>query len=146
MADSIGIDHKSPKPMKFYKSRVFQVVSVIILLIIGYFVVDAYVVDRKYKENVKTATFNYEKVSVDSLTADLNLFYTSEGQYPRNIDGLKTFLEKKNLTTDTLVQITTKLKNFEYKVSGDYQTAQIGFTSNTGEKKTTEFNYKKDFH
>lgn len=132
--------------MKFYKSRAFQIASAVILLLVGYFVVDAIIVNKRNSDNSQIATVNFEKTSVDLLTADLNLYYVNEREYPRNIDALKTFLEKKILNTDTLSKTISKLKDFEYKVSGDYQSAQISFLSHTGEKKTTEFNYQKDFH
>jgi cytoskeletal protein RodZ len=132
--------------MKFYKSRAFQIACAVVLLLVGYFVIDAILVNKKNQENTQVATANLEKTSVDLLTTDLNLYYVDEREYPRSVDALKNFLEKKNLNTETLSKTISKLNDFEYKVSGDYQSAQISFLSYTGEKITKEFNYKKDFH
>jgi hypothetical protein len=130
---------------KIIKSKIFITITITILLTIGYFVIDSYVVNKKHKENLKQATTSYEQASIEFLRSSLNLYYLKYNRYPLVIDDLAKYLEEVNRQTDLLTQIPTKLKDFEYKTRGDDQAAQVSYTDYVGVQKTVEFNYKNDF-
>jgi hypothetical protein len=130
---------------KIIKSKIFVAIIAITLLIVGYFAIDSYMVNKKYESDVKRATTNYEQASIEFLKSSLSLYYLEHNRYPLDIGDLTKYLGEINRQTDLLTQIPTKLKDFEYKTKGDYQAAQVSYTDFGGVKKVVEINYKNDF-
>ena len=130
---------------KIIKSKIFIAIIAITLLIVGYFVIGSYLINKSHESDVKRATTNYEQASIEYLRSSLNLYYLKYSHYPLVIDDLAKYLGEINQQSDLLTQIPTKLKDFEYKTRGDYQAAQVNYTDYGGIKKIVEFNYKNDF-
>lgn len=137
----------SKKEMKkILKSKKVWILLVIVLVIIGYFVIDDYMVKQKREKNLEIATLNYEQSLVNVMKASLNLYYVNVGSYPINIDSLKEHFTKIGQSIGNISKAETKLNNFEYEFRGDKQAAQIKYINYDGEEKVVEFSYKDDFH
>ena len=104
--------------------------------------IDDYILQRKRHD----AVINLENTVINSAKASLNLFYVRHNEYPLNWEKLVSDFKEENNSTEIIDSIDTRLKNFEYKVRGDNQAAQIKYINYDGEEKVVEFSYKDDFH
>lgn len=127
--------------------KYFKGIGIIILLLVGYFVVDNYFVNRNYRRTLNTAQSNYESSSIKLIEASLNLYYLDRNHYPLDTNILIEYLtnESKVNTIQQLKEVISKLNNFEYKTSGDGQKSQVSYLDYKNNQKVVEFNYKQDF-
>jgi len=131
---------------KLIKSKRFWIISIIILLVVGFFAIDDYSVKQKRKDVARNAILNVEEKSVNAVKASIDYYYVRNGMYPLSWDNLTEDFKEASQSTQILDDIEKNLSNFEYKVRGDRQAAQIEYIDINGNKQTPEFNYVKDFH
>lgn len=131
---------------KLIKSKRFWIISIIILLVVGFFAIDDYSVKQKRKDVARNAILNVEEKSVNAVKASIDYYYVRNGMYPLSWDNLTEDFKEASQSTQILDDIEKNLSNFEYKVRGDRQAAQIEYTDINGNKQTPEFNYIKDYH
>ncbi len=87
---------------------------------------------------------NLEKASSDMVTVSLDGYYANKGRYPVDYDALVAHYDGE--TKDYLLKSQVLLKDFEYTRRGDEQAYKFTYTSKSGEKKSVEGQYRKDYN
>lgn len=139
---------------KILKSKKVWIVLIIVLVIVGYFIIDDYQVKKKRKiiedknlTELGEAKLDLEEKYVKLVEASLNVYYTKYGRYPLSWEELVNELDKNNKeSADYMKNVNEKLNKFEYKVRGDQQAVQIKYTDYNGNEQTLDFSYISDYH
>lgn len=120
--------------------KIFFGIIIVLVIIVGFFVIDDWKVKRDHEQRV-------EKSTVDFLKPSIDLYYIDKGKYPLRISDMQDVMEttRKGLYTE-LEQAINKLKDFKYEVRGDSKAYRITYTNNKGESISVEGSYTSEFH
>jgi len=99
-----------------------------------------YIYDRNNQKNLEAASVNVVK-------ADLDYYYAVNNEYPKKTSDMENVLEgiKAGYYRQSQNSIS-RLKDFNYEISGDEQTYRFIYTDLDGKTITIERNYQTGFH
>lgn len=126
-------------PPMSYKRVVItlSVITTAVILVIGLIALT----DDPAEKLLNTPAGKLEILSADALKAKIDLYHTTEGRYPYNLDDLRPSSRDESGKSD----YRQNLKELDYSRRGDGEAYRFTYSNIAGETVKVEGNYKLDY-
>lgn len=111
-----------------------------ILIIIGLIVLGGWgitTIQNHQDAKLKNAQIKLDKDESALISSALDVYYTNHNVYPNSI---------KELNNAEVAKSANELKEFNYKVRGDYKAYQFTYVDHNNQKQTVTGSYSEQYH